>query len=141
MRGQGKVKSFVPRSVAHLLAAAMATARRCVDRPLSEGECLAIISAHFLTTYADAFTRRRTLSQHVRDRDGGWCLAPGCSAHADDAHHLHFLSQGGHRTAMWNQGGLCKRHHACIHEFGLRVTGCAPDALVWTLNGAPFTGR
>jgi hypothetical protein len=140
MRGQGKVKVFLPRSVAYLLDAAMETARRRVDVPLSDGECLAIIAAHFLRTYADVLKRRLSLSQRVRQRDGGWCTAPGCSAHSDDAHHIEFKSQGGHPTAMFNQTGGCKCHHVCVHELGLRVTGKAPDELVWTLDGEPFTG-
>jgi hypothetical protein len=161
MRGQGKVKALLPRSVAYLLAAAMATVRRrfdrCVDGPrsngerglsdgqclagLSDGQCLAIIAAHFLRTHEAVGKRRLTNSQRVRERDGGWCTVPGCSAHADDAHHVEFRSRGGHRTALWNQTGGCKFHHVCIHEFGLRLEGRAPDALVWTLDGAPFTGR
>jgi hypothetical protein len=127
--------------VAYLLAAAMETARRRVDVPLSDGECLAIIAAHFLRTYADVARRRLTLSQRVRERDGGCCTVPGCSARADDAHHIEYLSRGGHRTAMWNQTSGCKVHHACVHEHGLRVSGRAPDGLAWTLDGEPFTGR
>jgi hypothetical protein len=140
MRGQGKVKAFLPRSVAYLLAAAMETARRRVGVPLSDGEALAILAAHFLQTHAAVAKRRRTLSQRVRDRDGGWCSAPGCSAHSDDAHHIEFKSQGGHPTAMFNQTGGCKCHHVCVHELGLHVSGKAPDDLVWTLDGEPFTG-
>jgi hypothetical protein len=83
---------------------------------------------------------QENLSQRVRDRDGGWCTVPGCSAHADDAPHIEFLSQGGDRTALWNQTGGCEGHHVCVHELGLRVTGKAQDGLVWTLDGAPFTG-
>jgi hypothetical protein len=66
---------------------------------------------------------------------------PGCSAHSDDAHHIHFRSQGGHPTALWNQTGDCRFHHVSIHDFGLRLVGRAPDQLVWTLDGEPFTGR
>jgi hypothetical protein len=141
MRGQGKVKALVPRSVAYLLAAAMAAARERVDRPISDGQCLAIIAAHFVRTYEALAKRRLTNSQRVRERDGGWCTVPGCSAHAVDAHHIQFRSRGGHRTALWNQAGLCAFHHTCIHEFGLRLEGRAPDALRWTLRGRPFTGR
>ncbi len=108
--------------------------------PLSDGECLAIIGAHFLQTHAEVAKRRPTLSQRVRERDGGWCTAPGCSAHSDDSHHIEFLSQGGPRLPMWNQTGGCRCHHVCVHELGLRVTGEAPDDLTWTLDGEPFTG-
>ena len=140
MRGQGKLKAFVPRSVAYLLAAAMATARRRVGRPLPEGECLAIIAAHFIRTYEAVAKRRLSNSQKVRERDGGWCTVPGCSAHSDDAHHVEFKSQGGDPTALWNQSGACRFHHVCIHEGRLRLEGRAPDELVWTLEGRPFTG-
>lgn len=134
------MKVLVPRSVAYLLAAAIATARRCVDRRITDGQCLALIAAHFVRTYEDVRRRKLTSSQRVRERDGGFCTVPGCSAHADDAHHITFKSRGGHRTALWNQSSGCKFHHVCIHEFGLRLEGQAPDRLVWTLDGEPFTG-
>jgi hypothetical protein len=151
MRGQGKLKTFVPRSVAYLLASAMATVRErvkrggrgcdgCVDGALTDGECLAVIAAHFLRTYEAVARRKRSNSQRVRERDGGWCTVPGCSAHSDDAHHIEFKSQGGDPTAMWNQSGACRFHHVCVHECGLRLEGRAPDELVWTLDGAPYTG-
>jgi hypothetical protein len=154
MRGQGKLKTFVPRSVAYLLASAMATVRErvarggrgsrgddgCVDRPLTDGECLAVLAAHFLRAYEAVARRKRSNSQRVRERDGGWCTVPGCSAHSDDAHHIEFKSQGGDPTAMWNQSGACRFHHVCVHECGLRLEGRAPDRLVWTLEGEPFTG-
>ena len=140
MRGQGKVKAFLPRSVAYLLDAAMETVRRRLEVPLSDGRCLAILATHFLLTHADAAKRRPTLSQRVRERDGGDCTTPGCSARADDAHHIVYRSHGGDPTALWNQTSGCKCHHRCVHELGLRVSGKAPD-LSWTLDGLPFTGR
>jgi hypothetical protein len=124
-----------------LLAAAIETAKARANHPISDGEALAIISAHFICTYEGVLKRRRTNSQRVRDRDGGWCTVPGCSAHADDAHHIEYRSRGGHPTALWNQTGGCRFHHVCVHDFGLRLEGKAPDALVWTLDGEPFTGK
>ncbi len=141
MRGQGRVKAVLPSSVACLLAAAIHTARARTGRRITDGECLAIVAAHFVRTYQGMAGRRRSSSQRVRERDGGWCTVPGCSAHADDAHHIRFRSQGGHPTALWNQTAGCKFHHVSIHEFGLRLVGRAPDELVWTLDGEPFTGR
>ena len=141
MRGRGKVKALLPRGVAYLLAAAIAAARGRAGRRITDGEGLAIVAAHFVRTYEGVGRRRLTLSQRVRERDGGWCTVPGCSARSTDAHHIHFKSRGGHRTALWNQASLCGFHHTCIHEFGLRLEGRAPDALVWTLGGEPFTGR
>jgi hypothetical protein len=141
MRGQGKVKAVMPRSVAYLLAAAIRTARARAGRPISDGEALGIIAAHFLLTYEGVAKRRLSNSQRVRERDGGWCTVPGCSAHSDDAHHILFRSQGGHRTALWNQTAGCRFHHVSIHDFGLRLEGRAPDELVWTLDGERFTGR
>ncbi len=147
MRGQGEVKSIVPRSVAYLLAAAIATAKARAGgegrpiSPISDARALAIVAAHFLTTYDGVRRRRKSIAQRVRERDGGWCTTPGCSAHSDDAHHIEYRSQGGHPTAMWNQAAGCRFHHVCVHDFGLRLTGKAPDNLVWTLDGEPFTGR
>jgi hypothetical protein len=105
------------------------------------GLWLRIGQGHFISTYEGVLKRRRTNPQRVRDRDGGWCTVPGCSAHSDDAHHIEYRSRGGHPTALWNQTGGCRFHHGCVHDVGLRLEGKAPDALVWTLDEEPFTGQ
>jgi hypothetical protein len=112
-----------------------------VDRPVPDGRCLAIIAAHFVRTHEAVARRRLSNSQEVRERDGGFCTVPGCSAHADDAHHIEYRSRGGDPTALWNQSTACRFHHVSVHDFGLRLEGRAPDALRWTLDGEPFTGR
>ena len=131
MRGQGKVKAILPRSVAYLLAAAIETARARANRPISDGEGLAIISAHFIRTYEGVLMRRRSNSQRVRDRDGGWCTVPGCSAHADDAHHIEYRSRGGHPTALWNQTGGCRFHAGRTYFRAFKRAVTAPNA-VWS---------
>jgi hypothetical protein len=57
--------------------------------------------------------------------------SPGCSRPAVHCHHIEFRSQGGSDDPD-NQIGLCAVHHLRrIHAGLMRVTGQAPDKLVW----------
>lgn len=106
----------------------------------SVGKCLAIIAAHFLRVHGLP-TKPRTSSQRARARDGWRCTVPGCCHLASHSHHLLYLSRGGHRTALWNQTGICTYHHLrCIHPGHLKVYGKAPGELVWLLGGKRWTG-
>ncbi len=84
--------------------------------------------------------RRRTQSQRVRERDLGRCQVPGCSRRAAHAHHV---------NPRWNLGpnvdpnlvGICACHHLVgIHGGYLRVSGTAPNGLVWELGGKIWMG-
>jgi hypothetical protein len=130
----------MPGSVAILLRAALAAALEAEGRWIPAGECLVRVARHFIDTWKDAEPRRRTVQQRVLERDLGWCQVPGCSRPAVDSHHITFRSAGGSNDRE-NQPGTCKPHHLHgIHGGHVRVTGHAPDALVWEL-GRGYDGK
>ncbi|WP_041454070.1 HNH endonuclease signature motif containing protein [Anaeromyxobacter sp. K] len=140
LRARGKLVTTLPRGVAVLLAAAIASVRERHGHALSTGTCLAVIAFHFLATWGDAPGRSPTRSRRIRERDSGWCQVPGCSRHAAHAHHIDFRSHGG-SDAPENLVGLCAFHHLrCIHGGYLRVLGRAPGELVWLLGGRIWAG-
>jgi hypothetical protein len=140
MRARRRLGAAMPARVAGLVSAAIESVRGLAGAPLPPGRCLAIIAQHFLDTQGPP-ARPRTSSQKVRARDGWRCSVPGCSHHAVHSHHIEFLSRGGARRDPANQAGLCAFHHAAIHKGYMRLTGSAPDRLVWTLRGRPWAGR
>src|SRR5512138_1287876 len=140
MRARRKLTVPMPRRIAVVLAAAVAEVRARSDQPISTGKCLAVLAWHFLETWKDHPTARKTPSRKVRERDHGNCQVPGCSHAATHAHHVEFKSHGGGDEEE-NLVGLCAFHHLrCIHGGWLRVTGRAPDALTWILRGKVWTG-
>lgn len=140
LRARHELAAHLPRRVAVLLAAAMATVRERHGRLLATGTCLTIMACHFLATWSEGSRRSKTRSQRVRERDQGWCQVPGCSRHAAHAHHIDFRSRGGSDDPD-NQVGVCAFHHLrCIHGGFLAVHGWAPDGLTWLLGGEVWTG-
>ncbi len=64
-------------------------------------------------------------------RDGGHCVVPGCrSTRFIEVHHIQYRSRGGDHSPG-NLACLCFAHHAALHEARLRITGTAPDALIF----------
>jgi hypothetical protein len=94
MRAAGKVSARVPVHVALLLTAAMESVRARAGATVSAGRCLAVFARHFTATWKGTVTRK-TPSQKLRERDGGWCAVPGCSHRATDEHHVLYRCQGG----------------------------------------------
>lgn len=140
MRARRKLVVPLPRRVAVLLAAAIEAVRERFGRVLSTGTCLAVVAFHFITSWSGADKRSKTRSQKVRERDQGWCQAPGCSHRAVHSHHIEFRSHGGSDDPT-NQVGLCAFHHLwCIHGGFLAVFGRAPDGLTWLLRGRVWEG-
>ncbi|GAO05497.1 HNH endonuclease signature motif containing protein [Anaeromyxobacter sp. PSR-1] len=140
LRARGELVAPLPRGVAVLLAAAIASVRERHGHALSTGTCIAVIAFHFLVTWGDAPGRSPTRSRRIRERDSGWCQVPGCSRHAAHAHHIDFRSHGGGDDPE-NLVGLCAFHHLrCIHGGYLAVLGRAPGALVWLLGGRIWSG-
>jgi hypothetical protein len=76
----------------------------------------------------------RTRGYEDFERDGWRCLVPGCTARRNlHSHHLEFLSHGG-PDEPWNRATLCAFHHLRgVHLRRIRITGRAPDALVFEL--------
>ncbi len=140
MRARRTLTVPLPRRIAVLLAAAIATVQERVGHPVRTGTCLAILATYFVEHWKGFLKGKKTCSQKVRDRDQGWCQVPGCSHRATDAHHVLFRSRGG-GDELENQAGTCRFHHLrCIHGGHLTVTGKAPDGLTWLLHGVAFTG-
>lgn len=134
MRARRRIVLRVPSRVAALLSVAFEAARRARKRPLSPGECLVELAEHFIAVWKPLVKGRRTRSRKVRERDLGWCLVPGCSRGADDAHHVLYRSLGGGHDPS-NLVSLCSPHHLRgVHMGNVRVHGRAPTALVWELG-------
>jgi hypothetical protein len=136
MSARRKFKAVVPCRVASDLDAAFHVARVRAGTPLSSGECLVVLFAHFAGVWKPILARRATLQRKVLERDGYLCRVPGCSRAANHAHHIIPRSAGG-PDEMWNLTSVCAAHHLRgIHGGKVRVSGRAPDQLRWTLDGA-----
>jgi hypothetical protein len=99
-------------------------------------------SAMLAWTLCDPDARR---PDPVIERDGYGCAVPGCTSRRNlHDHHIAFRSAGG-SDEPWNRITLCAFHHQrCLHGGLLRVSGRAPDALVFELGvrrGAPPLAR
>ena len=72
------------------------------------------------------------------ERDGYLCAIPGCTSQRSlHDHHVVYRSRGGGDEEL-NRLTLCAFHHQrCVHAELLRVTGRAPDALVFELGLRP----
>ncbi|HET9597742.1 MAG TPA: glycosyltransferase [Anaeromyxobacteraceae bacterium] len=140
MRASRRIGAAMPRRIAAALAAALDAVRAVAGAALSPGRCLAFMAAHFLETWGPLVKPKRTRSRQVRERDGGFCQAPGCSRPGTHAHHIAFRSHGGGDEPE-NQIAVCAFHHLrCIHEGYLCVFGRAPDELTWFLGGQIWRG-
>jgi hypothetical protein len=126
MCARKELKLRVPEDVRALFSACCRVTRAGASRTL------VLVAAHFIETWE--VKGRRTAARRVIDRNGGWCAVPGCSRPAVHSHHIQFRSHGGGPEDE-NQVGVCLAHHLHgIHEGYVRVSGRAPDALVWELG-------
>jgi hypothetical protein len=122
---------WMPVSVAEVVKAAFRAARAAAKRWLSAGACLVALAEHFVETWRAQLKQANTLQRRIRARDGHFCQVPGCSRAAVHAHHIKPRSQGGSDDPS-NLISLCVAHHLHgIHGGRMRVTGAAPDELVW----------
>ena len=134
---RGWLEIPVPRHTVELLAEVCKVARALARKPLTSGECFLWSVYHFLETWKSEGKERNTLRNRVMKRDLGYCQAPGCSRRAAHVHHVEFRSHGG-ANSMENEIALCAAHHlVAIHEGYMRVTGKAPDRLVWEIGLKP----
>jgi hypothetical protein len=137
MRARGEVALRVPQRVATLLGRAFRAARATTKDWLPPGACLERIAQHFIDTWKPALQVRNTPQARALARDRGYCLVPGCSRAAVHAHHVLYRSRGG-GDEVENLGSLCAAHHLRgVHAGFIRVTGRAPDGLVWELRLRP----
>ncbi|HEU4385043.1 MAG TPA: HNH endonuclease signature motif containing protein, partial [Anaeromyxobacteraceae bacterium] len=123
---------MVPTRVSDLMAAAFRAAQKKVGRPLTPGQCLVEICRHFIEVWKGTVNERSTPERKARRRDEH-CTVPGCSRVAAQGHHIIHVSQGG-PDDPWNITGVCGAHHFAIHQGWVRVSGRAPDQLVWELG-------
>ena len=86
----------------------------------------------FVETW-DASPKRA--SDRVYIRDGWRCTAPGCRSMRNlEDHHIRYRSRGGD-DSLRNRTCLCRFHHQQGEHGGLmRVTGTAPERLVWVMG-------
>ncbi len=140
LRAAGRFLARLPTSAALTLSTAF-RAVRAAENPLwSDGQCLVALARHFLEVWKPLLARRRTQSQRVRERDLGHCQVPGCSRRAAHAHHVDPRSHLG-PSIDENLVGICAVHHLRgVHGGHVRVTGTAPNGLVWELGGKVWMG-
>lgn len=74
-------------------------------------------------------------------REGWRCLVPGCTSRRNlHDHHRQFRSRGG-SNALDNRATVCAGHHLNgIHTGRIRVTGTAPDGLLWEIGVGALPG-
>jgi hypothetical protein len=89
------------------------------------------LAGHFAEVWKAHVKEKMTKRKRVLIRDRHRCQVPGCSRPAAHVHHIEYRSQGGSNDDP-NLLCLCAAHHLFgIHEGRMRVTGKAPDELVW----------
>jgi hypothetical protein len=131
---RGQVAVRVPRHVAFLLQETFWAARRAVGMDLTADQCLYWVADHFLGTWEDSPEVQVAPGRRVIERDHGYCQVPGCSRGAEHVHHVVFRSRGGGDEPE-NLVSLCVAHHLHgVHRGWVRVSGRAPDQLIWELG-------
>ncbi len=140
-----------PRPVARLFRATLATVQRRIERregrTASPSEALEAMLDHAPAAWT-GLAALHPREHFVFVRDGFRCSVPGCSSYRElQAHHVRWRSAGG-GDEDWNLVTLCAFHHLRgIHAGTIRVTGRAPEELLYELGlraGMPplarFTG-
>src|SRR5438132_6903795 len=131
MCARGTFSVWMTVSVAEVVKAAFRAARAAAKRWLSAGECPVALAEHFVEVWREQLKQANNLERRHRTRDRHFCQVPGCSRAAVHAHHIKPRSQGGSDDPS-NLISLCAAHHLHgIHGGRMRVTGAAPDELVW----------
>jgi hypothetical protein len=121
----------VPGDVGRLFRACLHTVQRRLDAP--PGAALAAMFEHCIATWR-ARPGRLPPEHRVFERDGWRCTVPGCTSQRNlHAHHVLFRSAGGGDEEA-NLTTLCAFHHQRgVHAGVIRVSGRAPEGLVFEL--------
>ena len=129
--------AHVPADVARLFRACLCSVARRFD--LRPGAALELMFQHCLASWKPSFARRPVRDYRVFDRDGWRCTVPGCTSYRNlHAHHVTFRSRGGSDEDA-NLTTLCAAHHQRgVHGGIIRITGRAPDGLVFELPVGRF---
>ena len=131
MCARGGFTVTAPPHVFDLLKDTLRRARALANRSISLGTCLLEMAAHFVAVWKAHVKERMAKRNRILARDHHRCQVPGCSRPAAHRHHIEYRSHGGSDEEP-NQICLCAAHHLFgIHEERMRVTGKAPDGLVW----------
>jgi len=118
----------VPAAVARLFRACLCSVARRLNT--SQGRALEVMFDHSIASWWVPTPR----AHHVFARDGWRCTVPGCTSQRNlHAHHVLFRSAGGSDDGQ-NLITLCAAHHQrCVHGGVIRISGRAPDALVFEM--------
>jgi 5-methylcytosine-specific restriction endonuclease McrA len=124
----------VPADVARLFRACLCSVQRRLSA--SPGPALEAMFLHCIDTWRP---RRVPREQRVFERDGWRCTVPGCTSLRNlHAHHVVFRSAGGSDDDA-NLTTLCAAHHQRgVHAGVIRISGRAPDGLVFELPVGRF---
>ena len=134
MCARERVSVVAPRRVAGLFDEACQAVMLREGRWMSPAGCLGRMCDHFVSAWEAIRERRMTPQRQAIERDQGFCQVPGCSRAAVHAHHVVWRSRGGGDEPE-NLVSLCAGHHLHgIHRGYIRVSGRAPDGLVWELG-------
>lgn len=137
---RGTFEARVPERVVGLVDAALEAAADVSGEILDPAGCLATVARHFVQVWGPLLERRGTPSRRVQERDGWWCKTPGCSRPSAQDHHIILRSHGGGED-LGNHVALCAPHHLRgIHGGLIRISGTAPDRLVWELRSGARLG-
>jgi hypothetical protein len=118
----------VPSDVARFFRACLCSVARRLDT--SPGRALEAMFDHAMASWWVPTPR----SYRVFERDGFRCTVPGCTSQRNlHAHHVLFRSRGGGDEDA-NLTTLCAAHHQrCVHAGVIRISGRAPDRLVFDM--------
>jgi hypothetical protein len=137
-----RLEWWVPREVAWLHRAMLETLRgrlwRASGRWAHDGEVFEVLLDLALVAWT-LRDPRAARPDPVIERDEYRCAVPGCTSRRNlHDHHVAFRSAGG-SDALDNRVTLCAFHHLrCVHAGLLRVSGRAPDDLVFEMPLARY---
>ena len=118
-------------SIFDLIKDALRALRTLAKRSVTLGMCLVELAGHFVAVWKAHVKDSMTKRNRILIRDRHRCQVPGCSRPAVHLHHIEYRAHGGNNDES-NLISLCAAHHLFgIHEDRMRVTGKAPDELVW----------
>ncbi len=134
MCARDELRLVMPERVMPLFRDACRAVNEVEKRWVPTAEAFVIMCRHFIEVWEEALKEKNTSSRRVRERDGGWCTVPGCSRVAANVHHIRYRSQGGGEEESNKTTPCGAHHHHGIHKGYVRVSGEAPDDLVWVLG-------
>lgn len=113
-------------------------AQRLAGKNLTDMEFIEVMMAEILCTYATTPALGPTgeeaaggFAGDILERDGWQCTRPGCTCRVGlQGHHLEPRSQGGSDDPA-NRTVVCAICHSAVTRGVVKVSGRAPDHLVW----------